>query len=183
MTRLSTTSTISAINTSRDAPQALEFHAPPRPGRHDFRLHDTDSNGRELTAATFDVTGRVIAEDIAQKLESRGRLALYGIHFESGSDRLDSESTATLEQVAKLLREDPNWRLLIEGHTGSEADDAFNLDLSQRRAAAVKKHLVDTYGVDPVRLTTRGFGESRPVAPNDNDDGRAQNRRVEIVKQ
>ena len=74
------------------------------------------------------------------------------------------------------------WKLGIGGHTDSIASDAYNLDLSTRRAAAVKAALTTSYAVDPQRLTTAGYGESRPKDRNDTLEGRARNRRVELVR-
>lgn len=81
-----------------------------------------------------------------------------------------------------MLQEHPDLRISIEGHTDSDGDDAFNKQLSERRAESVKAHLVEAYGIDPSRLETAGFGESKPVAPNDTPEGRQQNRRVELVR-
>jgi outer membrane protein OmpA-like peptidoglycan-associated protein len=80
------------------------------------------------------------------------------------------------------MKKHPDWRLGIEGHTDNIASDRFNLDLSRRRAAAVKDALVTRHGIDAARLTTGGAGESRPLDTNDTLEGRARNRRVELVR-
>jgi outer membrane protein OmpA-like peptidoglycan-associated protein len=114
-----------------------------------------------------------------EDLRKQGHLALYGIRFDSGKDVLRPESDATLDEVAGLLRQDPALRLLVEGHTDATNTDAYNLDLSERRARAVVAALVKR-GADGARLTAKGFGKSRPVADNATAQGRALNRRVEV---
>ena len=81
-----------------------------------------------------------------------------------------------------MLQEYPDLRLSIEGHTDSQGDESFNLDLSDRRAASVRRYLVEEFGIDPNRLSSRGLGETQPVASNDTPEGRQQNRRVELVR-
>jgi outer membrane protein OmpA-like peptidoglycan-associated protein len=80
------------------------------------------------------------------------------------------------------MTDHPTWSLAVDGHTDNIGGDAYNLDLSKRRAAAVKQALVTRYRVDAVRLATNGYGASRPKATNATLAGRAQNRRVELVK-
>ena len=120
---------------------------------------------------------------LEQALLERGRADVYEIYFEFGSDRLREVSEPTLKEIGDILRKHPDWKLAIEGHTDSIASDAFNLDLSQRRAAAVKDALSTRHGANAARLTTAGFGESRPKDRNDTLEGRARNRRVELVRQ
>jgi outer membrane protein OmpA-like peptidoglycan-associated protein len=118
-------------------------------------------------------------EDLAERLESEGKVDLYGIYFDTDKATLRGESEATLNQVLALLKTKPELRIEIGGHTDSQASDAYNLDLSKRRAQAVMKWLVDRE-IAAARLTAEGFGESRPVADNETAAGRALNRRVEI---
>lgn len=120
---------------------------------------------------------------LERALREQGRADVYDIYFEFNSDRIRDESRPTLLEIADVLRRHPEWRLAIEGHTDSVASDVYNLDLSQRRAAAVKAALTTTYAVASPRLTTAGFGESRPRDRNDTLEGRARNRRVELVRQ
>ncbi len=112
-------------------------------------------------------------------LAKRGRAVLYGIRFDSGSDVPRPESDATLGEVAAFLKKEPSVRLLVEGHTDATNTDAYNLDLSQRRAKAVVAALVKR-GVDGGRLKAEGFGRTKPVADNATAAGRALNRRVEV---
>jgi OOP family OmpA-OmpF porin len=120
--------------------------------------------------------------DLYDHLARDGRVATQGILFASGSARIRPESTPTLAEIGQMLQEHPDLRLSIEGHTDSDGDDAFNQDLSERRAAAVKDYLVAQLNVDQGRLETAGFGESRPVADNASPEGKQQNRRVELVQ-
>ena len=120
---------------------------------------------------------------LERALMERGRADVYEIYFEFNSDRIREVSEPTLTEIADVLRRHPDWKLGIEGHTDSIAGDAYNLDLSRRRAAAVKDALATRHGVDTVRLTTTGYGEARPKDRNDTLEGRARNRRVELVRQ
>jgi len=116
------------------------------------------------------------------RLAADGRVATQGILFAVDSDRLRPESTPTLEEIGRMLKDHPELRLAIEGHTDADGDDDYNLDLSKRRAAAVKKFIVAEYQIDESRLETAGFGESRPAADNGTPEGKQQNRRVELVR-
>jgi OOP family OmpA-OmpF porin len=88
-----------------------------------------------------------------------------------------------LKEISQVLGEHPDWKLSVEGHTDNIGGDAFNLDLSQRRAVAVKQALVTRYHILQDRLSPAGFGATRPVESNDTMEGRARNRRVELVRQ
>jgi outer membrane protein OmpA-like peptidoglycan-associated protein len=122
-----------------------------------------------------------VGGELRKELAASGRARLYGILFDLDSARLRPESEPVLEEVVGLLAAEPDWRLTLEGHTDSTGSAAHNQSLSEQRAAAVKAHLVGR-GVDPARLATAGFGASRPVADNGSELGRAQNRRVELVR-
>ena len=121
------------------------------------------------------------ATRLEQALIETGRADVYDIYFDFNSDRLREESAPTLIEIAELLRRHPDWTLGIEGHTDSIASEAYNLDLSRRRAAAVKQALTGTQGIAAARLSTSGAGEWRPQDRNDTLEGRARNRRVELV--
>ena len=114
-------------------------------------------------------------------LES-GRADVYDIYFDFDSDRIREESGPTLREIANLLRRHPGWRLAITGHTDGIGNDRYNLELSARRAAAVKAALTGMEGVGEDRLTTSGAGEGSPKNRNDTPEGRARNRRVELVR-
>jgi outer membrane protein OmpA-like peptidoglycan-associated protein len=121
--------------------------------------------------------------DFSQVISSSGRYVTHGILFDTDSDRLKPESAPVIQSIARGLETNPNLRLLIEGHTDSVGSAPHNLDLSKRRAEAVKAVLVSQFKVDAARLTTAGLGSTRPMDSNDTPQGRAQNRRVELVKQ
>lgn len=87
-----------------------------------------------------------------------------------------------LQAIAQVLRRNPSWRLNVEGHTDNIGGDAYNQALSERRAAAVKRALLQRYQISPDRLTTVGYGATRPKDSNDTLEGRARNRRVELVR-
>ena len=121
--------------------------------------------------------------DFSQVISASGRYVSHGILFDTDSDRMKPESATVIQMIAKGLETNPNLKLLIEGHTDSVGDKAHNLDLSKRRAEAVKGVLVAQFKVDASRLTTAGIGSAKPIDSNDTPQGRAQNRRVEFVKQ
>lgn len=115
-------------------------------------------------------------------IAATGRVATQGIYFDSGSDRVRPESSPTLKEIAQMLAEHPDLAITIEGHTDNVGSAPANQELSRKRAAAVKQALVSTYSIDAARLTSTGFGDTKPVAKNDTPEGRQQNRRVELVK-
>jgi outer membrane protein OmpA-like peptidoglycan-associated protein len=122
------------------------------------------------------------ANPIEQQLQKEGRAKIYGIYFDFGSNQLRPESEAVLNEIAQALRAHPDWKLNIEGHTDNIGGAAYNQNLSNTRAEAVKKALMSGYRIDAGRLTPQGFGDTRPAATNDTLEGRALNRRVELVR-
>lgn len=120
--------------------------------------------------------------DLERALAGAAPVELTGIHFAFASSRLRAESSAALARIAAVLREHPDWRFRIEGHTDSIGEAAANLQLATRRAVAVQTALVSPLGVPAAQLTATGFGENRPLAGNDTESGRARNRRVELVR-
>jgi len=119
------------------------------------------------------------ADDMYSGLEADGFVAVYGIHFDTDKADLKVSASKTLEEVVKLLKTHQDLAVEIQGHTDSTGGDEHNLELSRRRAATVKAYLL-LFGIAGDRLTTAGFGESKPVGDNDTDEGRALNRRVEL---
>jgi len=119
--------------------------------------------------------------DISQILLSTGKYVSHGIQFDTGSDQLRPASMNVIKEVAAALEKQPALKLRIEGHTDSTGDAAKNLDLSKRRAESVKGALVKL-GIGADRLSTEGLGQTKPLAPNETPQGRAENRRVEFVK-
>jgi outer membrane protein OmpA-like peptidoglycan-associated protein len=123
----------------------------------------------------------VKAEEMAQSITTTGRVALYGLYFDSGKADVKPESKDTLDQIAKLLASSPALKLLVVGHTDNVGEFASNMDLSKRRADAVIAVLAAQYKADRKRLTPVGVSFASPVAPNTSEDGKAKNRRVELV--
>ncbi len=115
-------------------------------------------------------------------LVTNGHVALYGIYFDTDKANLKAESAPTLAEVAKLLKANPDLTLLVVGHTDNQGDFAYNVSLSERRAASVIDSLTGSYGVPKSRLVPFGAGMSSPVALNDDEAGRKLNRRVELVR-
>lgn len=122
------------------------------------------------------------APDTRNKLLTEGKLVTYGIYFDVNKDVVKPESYGTLKDIAAVLKEVPDVKVKIVGHTDADGSDAANLDLSKRRAAAVKAELAKSFGVSADQLETDGLGEKQPVAPNTTPVNKAQNRRVEFIK-
>jgi outer membrane protein OmpA-like peptidoglycan-associated protein len=108
------------------------------------------------------------------------KIVLRGVHFDFDKANIRSDSVPILREAASTLKENPSISVIVEGHTDSVGSDAYNLKLSHRRADAVRNYLV-AHGVSASRIRTEGYGESQPVASNETADGRAQNRRVELL--
>ncbi len=108
--------------------------------------------------------------------------AAAGIYFSYNSDALRDESTPTLKEIADIMARHPDWRLTVNGHTDGIGGDQPNIELSKRRAAAVVNALVTRYHIDAGRLKSSGFGKSQPKDTNDTLEGRARNRRVELMR-
>jgi outer membrane protein OmpA-like peptidoglycan-associated protein len=123
----------------------------------------------------------VDAAAMAKGLGEKGHVALYGIYFDTDKATLKPESKPTLEEIAKLLRGQGKLGVYIVGHTDSQGSHDHNMDLSRRRAEAVAAELVRSYGIAKERLRTAGLGFLAPVGSNATEDGRALNRRVELV--
>jgi outer membrane protein OmpA-like peptidoglycan-associated protein/curli biogenesis system outer membrane secretion channel CsgG len=139
-----------------------------------------DEKGNPMLFGTLRVAEG--GKSMRQQLDETGKIITHGILFDSGSDVIKGESYKTLAEIGQLLSEDPNLRLSIEGHTDSDGETAYNQDLSERRAASVKTYLVERYQLDASRLEARGFGEEKPIDNNTTAEGKANNRRVELVK-
>ena len=119
---------------------------------------------------------------LERSLREQRRAVVYDLFFDFNSERIRPESEPTLREIAEVLRRNPDWTLSIEGHTDNIASDRYNLDLSSRRAAAVKAALGTRFRIAGARLATTGLGESNPRDRNDTLEGRARNRRVELVR-
>jgi len=121
-------------------------------------------------------------KDAWSELVKTGKFSTTGIYFESGSVKVKPESHAVIKEIADALNENPTMKIEIIGHTDDTGTATANQTLSEQRAAAVKAYLHQTFGIDDLRLSTSGKGQSQPVADNSTTEGKAQNRRVEFVK-
>lgn len=124
-----------------------------------------------------------VEKKIEQELAQTGRAEIYGIYFDFNSATLRPESDPVLKEISDALKHNPGWKIKIDGHTDNVGGDAYNLRLSQRRAESVRQALITKYGITSDRMTPEGFGASRPKATNDTVEGRALNRRVELVRE
>ena len=134
-----------------------------------------------LTNLTQDVTAS--AAELGKGIDASGHAVVPGILFDTGKADVKDESKPALDEVAKLLSQNLKLKLWVVGHTDNVGTVASNLDLSKRRAAAVIAVLVSKYHIAPARLDSFGNGPYAPVVSNDTEEGRKQNRRVEIVKE
>ncbi len=150
------------------------------------RLHTgtktSDKIGNCKHLPDLDGTKDVVKDNLEKELAANGKAILYGINFDFNSDIIKPESKPTLEKVTVILNENKDWKMQIEGHTDNVGGETFNQTLSEKRAASVVKYLTEN-GIEMSRLTSDGAGMSKPVAANNTEAGRAQNRRVELVKQ
>jgi outer membrane protein OmpA-like peptidoglycan-associated protein/curli biogenesis system outer membrane secretion channel CsgG len=120
--------------------------------------------------------------DFSQTITSSGKFVTHGILFDTDSDHVKPESAVVIQSIAKGLMQATDLNFEIDGHTDSTGVAAHNLELSKRRAEAVKNILVSQFSIDAGRLTTAGFGSSKPIGTNNTPEGKAQNRRVEFVR-
>ena len=121
--------------------------------------------------------------DLRRTLLSEGKVSTNGILFDVGSANIQPQSMGIIRQISQVLQQEPSMKLKIVGHTDADGSDDSNMKLSQNRAEAVKNALVSVYGISSDRLISEGKGESEPVGDNNTPDGKAQNRRVEFIKQ
>ncbi|MEO6075753.1 MAG: OmpA family protein [Dokdonella sp.] len=123
----------------------------------------------------------VSATEMQSAIASTGRVALYGIYFDTGSSSMKAESKAALDEIAKLLQLEPGLKLHVVGHTDNQGGLDQNFALSKARAQAVSSALQQNYAIAAARLSANGVSSLAPVASNGDDAGRAKNRRVELV--
>jgi len=121
------------------------------------------------------------ASSLSDELNKSGHVAVYGIHFDTGKAAILPDSENALGEIAKMLKQNPDVKLSVEGHTDNVGAAAANQTLSEKRAQAVVAWLTG-HGVEAARLKAKGWGQSKPVADNGGEEGRAKNRRVELVK-
>ncbi len=121
-------------------------------------------------------------KSMRDQLNESGRIVTHGILFDVNSYTIKGESYKTLKEIGELMQDDPALRLSIEGHTDSDGTDDNNMTLSQNRAESVRSYLIDKFGIGGDRLEAKGWGESKAIDSNETAEGKANNRRVELVK-
>jgi OmpA-OmpF porin, OOP family len=144
------------------------------------RIHVHGNGDRPVMIGNLRVAAG--STSLYDRLSTDGRVSTQGILFDTGSDRIRPESTPTLKEIGEMLRQHSSLRLRIEGHTDNVGQAAANQSLSERRAAAVKQHLVSSYGIDAGRVEAIGKGQMEPAASNETPEGRQNNRRVVLVR-
>lgn len=127
-------------------------------------------------------TDLISIESVMQDIKSKGKAAICGIHFDVDSAKIKEESKPTIEKIAELLKENPDLKLNVVGHTDSTGELDYNIELSERRAKSLVEFLVNNYNIDEKRLNSFGVAPLAPEATNETENGRAKNRRVELVK-
>lgn len=154
-----------------------------------FHIHK-DTFGRAIVlldvVETAPMESKMVTVDaatMAKDVAATGHVAVYGIYFDTDKTDIKPESAPVIAEIAKFLAQDPKLTMYVVGHTDNVGGYDYNMGLSQRRAAAVVQQLTGKHGIAAARLKSAGTGPLAPVAPNDAEEGRAKNRRVELVKQ
>ncbi len=159
-------------------PLAVAVHVPPsaKPGVYAVIVNG-DGGGGQTAQATIHLHADV---SMVKQIKAQRRIRIYGIHFDVDKATIKPQSEPVIAQIAQLMRSNPAWRFRVEGHTDSDGGLAHNATLSQNRAQSVVNDLVKRYHIARSRLVPKGFGYSKPVAPNTTAAGKALNRRVEL---
>jgi outer membrane protein OmpA-like peptidoglycan-associated protein len=131
-------------------------------------------NIRIAQGGSFNDTKRILSEP-------KSRIITHGILFDIDKASIKPQSMGTINEIFQFLKDDPSLKFEIDGHTDNTGESQHNLQLSQQRADAVKSELIEM-GIDPSRLTSKGYGDSKPITDNSSPEGKANNRRVEFVK-
>ncbi len=185
------------VNGSRIALRTLHVKARVTDGDYvrefeEFLLDDAEnpmllrSRGSTSSSAVVKIEFPVppgAADSMEQQLSKHRKAVVYGIYFAFAHADIRPVSERVLKEIAQVMKKNPDWKLRIDGHTDNIGGDKSNLDLSQRRAAAVKSALVQRYGIAVDRLSTGGYGASQPQEKNDSPEGRARNRRVVLTRE
>jgi len=137
----------------------------------------------EKIRAQFMAVEKLFARDEANVLRKGNDIIirLIGLSFPVGRSTIQPQSFAVLSKLQEAIRLFPDCKLGIEGHTDSHGGDAMNLQLSQERAQSVRQYLIANMGIDVSKITATGYGETKPIATNETKEGRARNRRIDVV--
>ncbi len=136
----------------------------------------------EKPMPTGKVEVKINSEAMKEDIEEGGSVRIYGIHFDTDEATIKEESGPTLAEIATLLKQNPGLELGVVGHTDATGETEYNMELSRKRAESVVEYLTSKQGIAEDRLHPYGVGPLSPVASNDDEDDRARNRRVELVK-
>lgn len=159
-----------------DVPGVARYQGCPIPDTDGDGVNDEEDKCINEKGPASNFGCPVISEDIIKRVN----VAAKNVFFATASDKLLKQSNKRLDDVVTILNENPSFKVQIDGHTDEQGKDEYNLDLSNRRAASVKAYLVGK-GIAENRLSSQGYGETKPVADNKTAKGRAQNRRVEMT--
>lgn len=163
-----------------DLPRALDAAAPLNSLIFSAYAPDLDRKGGAFYIGNIRLAAG--AADTRNKLITEGKFVTHGILFDVNSDKILAASYGSLQDIANVLKENAGVRIKIVGHTDADGDENLNMDLSKRRAAAVKETLNKTFGIDAARMETDGKGKTQPIDNNTTSTGKANNRRVEFIK-
>jgi outer membrane protein OmpA-like peptidoglycan-associated protein len=155
-------------------------------GKETWIQVNTFNNWYRLNIVEREIMEQVVianADAMGNDIRNTGHVAVYGIYFETGKADINPESADAIAQIALLLKNEPTLKLYIVGHTDNVGTIDSNMKLSKDRADAVVNSLITQHGIAADRLKSYGVSSLSPVATNDSEEGRAKNRRVELVKQ
>ena len=164
------------IDKCPDVPGVARYQGCPIPDTDGDGVNDEEDKCINEKGPASNFGCPIIGVDIIKRVN----LAAKNVFFATASDKLLAQSNKRLNDVVAILNENPSFKIQIDGHTDSQGNDAYNQDLSDRRAASVKAYLVGK-GISESRLNSKGYGETTPVADNNTAKGRAENRRVEMT--
>ncbi len=178
---------IGAVTVFLSAPENLAVFKIMKNGQESawVKIETIGSDGTDSYILTIiqlaEMKQEITADDMLKTLNADGHIALY-INFETGKADIKPESQVIIDQIVEMMKANPTLKVSIEGHTDNVGTATANQTLSEKRAQAVMNALI-AKGIDKSRLTSKGWGATKPIGDNSTDDGKAQNRRVEIVKQ
>jgi OmpA-OmpF porin, OOP family len=148
-----------------------------------FKIHNSGYKEDQIGFYVTNIKVATGVPDTRHKLIEEGKFSTTGILFDVNSALIQPESYGVIKEIGTVLKENPGVKIKIIGHTSSDGDDKANMELSKKRAAAVKEALTNEYGIEAALLETDGKGETQPVGDNKTKEGKVQNRRVEFIKQ